>query len=223
MRRAYEIPFYRARFDAVGKTPEDFQTAADLAQFPILTKEDVRGWIVAEIEKNPEKYRNWYRVTTSGSTGTPLMICVSPAENARLTANWLRIISNAGVNPFTDKTMALKDPELIKQRNGKDSIIQKFGLLRRHVISFLSDGKTILEELNREKPDFIYFHRSKMLQTVMYAEKENLSVHKPKRICLIGEAIDKNAEHLIQKYFDGVVFSSYGTMETGGCLSEKEF
>lgn len=217
MRRAYEIPFYRARFDAIGKKPEDFRTAADLAQFPVLTKDEVRGWISAEVEKDPEKYRDWYRVTTSGSTGTPLMICVSPAENARLTANWLRIISNAGVNPFMDKTMALKDPELIKQRNGKDSIIQKLGLLRRHVVSFLSDGKTILEELNREKPDFIYFHRSKMIQTLMYAEKANIPVHKPKRICLIGEGVDKNAEELIQKYFAGVVFSSYGTMETGAC------
>lgn len=217
MRKAYKIPFYRAKFDAIGKTPSDFKTAADLVNFPLLTKNEIRNWISTELENNPKKYQHWYRVTTSGSTGTPLMICVSPAENARLTANWLRIISNAGVNPFTDKTMALKDPELIKQRKGKDSIVQKLGLLRRHVISFASSGKTILDNLNSEKPDFLYIHRSKLMETIMYAERSKEQFHKPRLIAVIGEGIDKNAEALFDKHFEGRFFSSYGTMETGAC------
>ena len=215
MRKAYKVPFYRAKFDAVGLTPADFKTAADLVKFPLLTKNEIRNWITTEINKDPEKYKDWYRYTTSGSSGTPLMTCASPAENARVAANWLRIIINQGIHIFTDKTMALKDPVLIKQRNGKDSILQKFGLLQRHVVSFLADGKTILEELNREKPAFIYFHRSKMIEMLMYAEKEGLPVHKPKSVCLIGEGIDKNTELLINKYFPGIVYSSYGAMETG--------
>lgn len=217
MRKAYQVPFYRQRFEQIGKTPEDFRTAESLAAFPILHKEEIRAWISEELKNNPEKYKHWYRITTSGSTGTPLMTCISPKENARLSANWLRIACKHGFHPFTDKTLALKDPELIKMRNGKDSILQKFGLLRRCCVSFLEDGKGILTMLNQEKPDFMYMHRSKLMQMLMYAERENLPVHKPKILAVIGEGIDQTAETFIDRYFPGIAYSSYGTMETGAC------
>ena len=56
-------------------------------------------------------------VSTSGSTGTPLKTIVSPRENAFLTANWLRIAVKNGVNPFTAKTLALKDPQIVAAGN----------------------------------------------------------------------------------------------------------
>ncbi len=217
MRKAYKVPFYRARFDAAGLKPSDFKTAGDLTKFPLLTKEDLRSWIAPQVEKNPEAYKAWYQVTTSGSTGTPLMTCISPGENARISANWLRIISCAGIHPFTHKTMALKDPALIKRRGQRDSIVQKLGLLRRTVVSFLASGQEILEELNRNRPDFLYIQRSKLVELLMYAEKSGCEFHKPKYICIVGEGIDKNTEDLIEQYFSGTVFTSYGAMETGAC------
>ena len=39
VRTAYEIPFYRERFDRAGVTPDDINTAEDLAKLPLLTKE----------------------------------------------------------------------------------------------------------------------------------------------------------------------------------------
>src|ERR1051325_693524 len=43
--RAYEgTPFYRERFQKAGFNPQrDFQSRADLARLPVLTKEDVRA------------------------------------------------------------------------------------------------------------------------------------------------------------------------------------
>src|SRR5437016_4640265 len=43
LRHAYEsVPYYRAVFASVGATPEDLQTATDLARLPLLTKEDLQ-------------------------------------------------------------------------------------------------------------------------------------------------------------------------------------
>ena len=36
MKAAYEIPFYRKRFEEHHLTPEDFHCAEDLAKFPVL-------------------------------------------------------------------------------------------------------------------------------------------------------------------------------------------
>ena len=222
MKRAYEIPFYRERFDAAGLKPDDIQTAEDLVRFPVLTKEQLKEWVRKETESNPEKYADWISVTTSGSTGIPLKTMITPRENAKLAANWLRIGYRNGLNPFFDKTMALKDPEIIKARNGRDSIVQKFGILQRFCIPFFSDGKTVLENLNREKPDFLYIHRSKLVETLLYAEKMHIEVYKPKLLGIIGEGVDAGSAPLIDKYFSGVYFSSYGTMETGACSYTKK-
>lgn len=37
MKAAYEIPFYRARFEETGTTPDDYHCAEDLYKFPLLT------------------------------------------------------------------------------------------------------------------------------------------------------------------------------------------
>ena len=36
------VPHYRARFEAAGVHPDDFQSLADLAKFPFTTKQDLR-------------------------------------------------------------------------------------------------------------------------------------------------------------------------------------
>lgn len=81
MKAAYEIPFYRARFEQTGTTPDDYHCAEDLYKFPLLTKDQLRDWMDEEAEKYPEKYKNWHVSPTSGSTGRPLRVLISPMEN----------------------------------------------------------------------------------------------------------------------------------------------
>ena len=105
MKAAYEIPFYRARFEQSGTTPDDYHCAEDLYKFPLLTKDQVRDWMDEEAAKDPEKYKYWHVSPTSGSTGRPLRVLISPKEYAYVTANWLRTMGYGGFNPFTGKTM----------------------------------------------------------------------------------------------------------------------
>ena len=53
MKAAYEIPFYRARFEQSGTTPDDYHCAEDLYKFPLLTKDQLRDWMDEEAEKIP--------------------------------------------------------------------------------------------------------------------------------------------------------------------------
>ena len=72
MKKAYQIPFYRERFDRAGVKPEDIRTAEDLVKLPPLTKDELRAWMNEEAEK--PKYKDWFHDTTSGSSGKPLML-----------------------------------------------------------------------------------------------------------------------------------------------------
>ena len=106
VKRAYEIPFYKKRFDEAGVKPEDIRTGDDLSKLPLLTKDELRAWMNEEA-KNP-KYDCWFHDTTSGSSGIPLMLLVSPKEKAYNMANWFRVMMCAGYNPFTGKKSAKK-------------------------------------------------------------------------------------------------------------------
>ena len=53
MKRAYEIPFYRKRFDACHLTPDDFHCSEDLQKFPVLTKAELRAWMKRALRHTP--------------------------------------------------------------------------------------------------------------------------------------------------------------------------
>ena len=130
MKAAYEIPFYRARFEQSGTTPDDYHCAEDLYKFPLLTKDQLREWMDEEMEKDPDKYKYWHVSPTSGSTGRPLRVLISPREYGWVTANWLRTMGYGGFNPFTGKTMS-RPNSLHGPVSEYDSPIQKMGILRR--------------------------------------------------------------------------------------------
>jgi phenylacetate-CoA ligase len=67
------VPHYRAKFDAAGVRPEDFQSLADLAKFPFTTKQDLRdsypyGMFAVPREKVVRVH------ASSGTTGKPTVV-----------------------------------------------------------------------------------------------------------------------------------------------------
>ena len=74
-RRAYEIPFYKERFDRAGVSPEDIRTGDDLTKLPVLTKDELRTWMGGL--KDQPQYKDWICDTTSGSTGKPVSVLFS--------------------------------------------------------------------------------------------------------------------------------------------------
>ena len=127
-KKAYEIPFYKERFDKAGVKPDDIRSGLDLAKLPLLTKDELRLWMKEE-GKNTEKYKYWFRDTTSGSTGEPLMVLLSPKEKGYMMSNWFRLMLTAGYNPFSGKPMSRKSAHSIT--GGRDTVLQRIGLLRR--------------------------------------------------------------------------------------------
>lgn len=216
MKRAYEIPFYRKKFDAAGLKPKDIKNREDLVKFPILTKNEIKEWLTPLVDSEKERM---HIVSTSGSTGTPLKTIVSPRENAFLTANWLRIAVKNGVNPFTAKTLALKDPQIVAA--GNESIIQKFGILRRKKLPFTAEPDYLVAEFNKYKPDFFYAHKTKLLQMIDYAEKNSITLYHPPAYAVISEMISEQDEKVFRKYLGDHIFTSYGCMETGACTFTK--
>lgn len=104
LQRCYEhAPFYRERFDRHGVHPSDLHTLADLARFPVVTKEELRQeqrehppfgrYVVAPQETWRELH------PSSGTTGTPVITIWSERDGANITDFTARTMWSFGVRP----------------------------------------------------------------------------------------------------------------------------
>ncbi|MEU6133285.1 AMP-binding protein, partial [Saccharopolyspora sp. NPDC047091] len=74
LRHAYRnVPFYRAKFDAAGVHPDDCRELADLAKFPVTTKEDLRANYPFGMFAVPREQVSRVHAS-SGTTGQPTVV-----------------------------------------------------------------------------------------------------------------------------------------------------
>lgn len=220
MEAAWKWPFYREMFEQTQTTPDDYHCAEDLYKFPVINKDQVRAWMDGEAEKNPELFADWHITPTSGSTGEPLRVLVSPREHAWFTANWLRAITLPGYNPFTGKTLS-RPNTLHYAATEKDSIIQDFGILRHKTMSDTNnntvDTETLLRQINDYKPDFLYNHKNILVRIAKYVKETGAYLWKPKYLAPISEQLDDPSREILQEVFDCRIVNCYGMNETGTC------
>lgn len=219
MNVAYENPFYRKRFEERKLKPKDIQSADDLLKLPLLKKHELREWVQEEYEKNPDKYKYWFRDSTSGSTGAPLVTYLNAHDKAYNMAAWIRMGAVQGFNPFFDSTFCLVSPHRLK--NQGDSILQKFSLLKRTQVSYLASPQEMVERFNEEKPQFMYANKSQYVQMALYAQKYNIKLSPLKLYASAAETLDKASRDLIESQFgEGKMYDTYGSTETGALAFE---
>ncbi len=215
---AYDIPFYRTRFEESGTTPEDYHCAEDLYKFPVLTKDALRDWSNDELEKNPEKYKDWHVSPTSGSTGIPLKTPFSPKENAMAHANFMRTVMMAGFIPGVHKCMH-RPNSLHVVTGGKMSLTQRIIQTRWRDMSDAIKNRVpsdvLLKEINDFKPDFLYIHKNIMVRVCLYAKRNGLYIHRPKWYAPISEMLDASSEKLLREMLGDGLINPYGLSETG--------
>ncbi len=215
MKKAYEIPFYRKRFDEAGVKPEDIRTAKDLTKLPVLTKDELREWMAEEIKK-PE-HQDWIVDTTSGSTGKPLSILFSPREKAFMKANWLRVMMVAGHNPFLKKTMSRVNAH-DEHAGGRDTFLQAFGIGRHVYVDQYAPEEQVIDEINRYQPDFLYMNKTELMRLVLYSNRTGKAIFHPPLYDPISEKVDENNRKLFIKVLGPGILDSYGSAETGACM-----
>jgi phenylacetate-CoA ligase len=75
---ARHVPYYRELFGTLGLSPDDIRGPEDLRQLPILEKDQVRAnpWRFIDERLNARKLLT---ETTTGTTGTPIRVLMTPA------------------------------------------------------------------------------------------------------------------------------------------------
>ena len=206
--RAYQIPFYKKRFDDAGVTPDAIKTKDDLYKLPTLTKEEYRAWMQSEL--NNPIVKNYKLTKTSGSTGIPTTNIYPPAEYAQHYMmdmwGWMK----GGYNPFWGKSLTKQpgDGDV-----GTKSFIQKLGILRRECFDTRWDRRDIVKKFIEYKPDFLLANSSELIYIAQYIHENSISIPKIKYYCPNGENIYGLAEKILKETYGPGLINLYGCTE----------
>jgi len=98
LRRAYDVPHYRAKCDAAGVAPAECRSLDDLARFPFTTKDDLRGAYPFGMVAVPhDKIARVH--ASSGTTGKPTVVAYTRADIDIWSDVMARSIRAAGGRP----------------------------------------------------------------------------------------------------------------------------
>lgn len=212
---AAKAPFYAERFAASGVDPAKFETLEQLANYPLLTKQDVI--LQREQMVNPEfdaKQRLY--ITTGGSSGVPVGFYLHkgvsrPKEQAYLEAQWSRRGYRIG-----DRVAVIRG-SVTSSKAGGD--ISYFDATRNWLI--LSSYHLTLERLpeyvaalNRFRPQHLHAYPSAALMLARGMEQTGVKLNfEPTSLLCGSEKLSAESQQYLELFFKAPVFHWYGHSE----------
>jgi len=110
LQHAYvHVPYYRDAMRAAGVHPEEIDSLDDLRRLPLLSKDDLRAHVFFQLFADDHRKREMLRVSTSGSTGEPLVTYVDRYQLEMRRASALRSLEWTGWR-FEDRVARLTEP-----------------------------------------------------------------------------------------------------------------
>jgi phenylacetate-CoA ligase len=219
------VPYWRETFDALGLTPSDIQSIDDLARLPLLEKQTVRERVHFDMMSDNHRKNDILRVSTSGSTGQPL-ICY--ADRAQLELRWastLRSQEWTGYR-FGDRcvrlwhqTIGMTRLQVLRERI--DALLTRRTFIPAYQINE-HNVRQFLATIERVHPTLIdgYAESFNFLST--YLKSAPATTARPCGIMSSGQTLSPQSRAMIEKSFCTKVYDKYGSREFSGIAYECE-
>jgi phenylacetate-CoA ligase len=209
LRHAYgTVPFYRRSFDALGLKPYDIKSLDDLCRLPIISKSDIR--------RNPEDFisldcsvGHLRKLSTSGSSGQPLNVYISRAEDAYRKAKHLRANYTCG-HKYSSRWLTVTSPSHFSEVKGFQKRLKFYSPL---FVSVFWDIDRQLSAIKEFKPEVLDGYSSSLSILANEARQSNTADIAPKMIFGGAELIDERSRKGIEEVFDAPFYDQYATIE----------
>lgn len=187
-----------------------------LSDFPVLTKGDFIENYDKILVDNSGEQGNLYRLSTSGSTGTPFTVLCDGDKMNRVNMNF---ISCMELNGFR---MGMKRGEFRAWIKGKNTISMWKSFKNNLIMVDISNmGEEALEKICRDiekkKIQVLVSYSSALVALSQYLKKtgRDISKWKVEMIFSMGEALPDGTYYLLKEIFGFSPVRSYGNNENG--------
>jgi phenylacetate-CoA ligase len=209
VKHAYStIPFYRHSFDALGLKPDDIKTVDDLGRLPIISKSDIRSR-PEDFISSDYSIRHLRKLSTSGSSGQPLQVYISRAEDAYRKAKHLRANYTCG-HKYSSRWLTVTSPSHFSEVKG---LQKKLNFYSPRFVSVFWDIDRQLSAINDFKPEVLDGYSSSLSILANETKQRKTVDVAPKMIFGGAELIDEQSRKGIEEAFDAPFYDQYATIE----------
>jgi len=222
VKHAYEnTSYYHRRFRERRLKPDDFKSIEDLAELPVLTREEFRSNFADLVARNyPERKMKLY--STGGSTGEPLRFYVIKKQRSWETAAMLRSNKWCGYRLGDKISLIWGSPIDVSEAEKLNNKVINF-FWRRLVLpaTELSEEqmRVYAKKLVDFKPKILRGYASAIYLFSKFIEREGLRV-RPEAVITTAEMLFDHQRKEIKEILGCDVYDSYGSREVEEIASE---
>ena len=221
------VPYYRQLFDNVGFRPDELSVRpASFRRIPLLSKAIIRRNFGSLLTTEIRRRRELSRVTTSGSTGEPLVFMQDNGYRDCVTAGVLRSLEWAGWRwgechaYLWGASSEAKTAESLRARL-MDLIFNRF-VANAFVLSDESMGEFVAQ-VRKRRPGLLYGYASSLYRFAEFVRENRFNDVGFEAIISSAEVLYPSQRQFIEETLGGKVFDRYGTREVGDLGCECEF
>jgi phenylacetate-CoA ligase len=223
---AYEtVPYYHELFDQAGLHPREISTLEDLASLPITSKADVQERR-SEFLSSAVPRRRWKLVSTSGSTGSGLIVATTLEAVQEQWATWWRCWRWHGIDRKT--WVAILGTTHVVPARQQAPPFWRYDIAGRQIVFSCAHTspenlKYYLSELRRRKPLRLHGYPSmiSLIASYLIETKTDLG-YDVRWITTSAENLLPQQTRLIEKAFGVRPKQHYGMVEAIANISECE-
>jgi phenylacetate-CoA ligase len=220
------VPYYRRTFDAVGFQPDDLRRDPEcLAKLPTLTKAIIRENLQDMLTTEPDRRRRLNRLSTSGSTGHPLVFMQDDDFRDYVTADGQRhmgwggwrlgkvhaFIWGAGLNASLAKAARTRLLDLAWNRFQTNA----FMMTDASMAAFAS-------RIMRQGPCTLFCYATALHRFAQFVRASDYHGMRFDGIFSSAEMLLPGVRAYLEETFQSPMFDRYGTLELGGVACECE-
>lgn len=209
----HAVPYYRDAFARAGLDPAHVDSVADLQRLPTLTKDALRRHASDLRARNADRFRP-VPVSSTGSTGAPVTVCVDRDTNALEFNFYWRHWGWFGYrlgDPFAQLSWAefagAPPDTLVRRQAGTGRL-----LLNALSISRVGAAR-FAEAMRAHGTRFLKGHPSALLHFALFVRHDRLTVPPLAAVFTTGEVLEPGMRTVIGEVFNTPVADAYGTME----------
>ena len=224
---AYQyVPYYQRTFDEVGFKPSDIQRdISSLTKLPILTKAIIRDNWNDLLTTESDRRKRLGRLSTSGSTGQPLIFMQDSDFRDAVTADIQRHMGWAGWKLGDLQALiwgAKINPGLTTRTRARliDWVWNRF-----QTDAFVMTDQTMTDfaqKIRRQRPPILFGYATSLYRFAQFIERSPYKDISFKGIFTSAELLLPSVREFIENTFRCKVFNRYGTVELGGVACECE-
>ena len=224
---AYQyVPYYQRTFDEVGFTPSDLRSdITSLTKLPILTKSIIRENWNDLLTTEPDRRRRLSQLSTSGSTGQPLIFMQDSDFRDGVTADIQRhmgwagwelgdlqaLIWGANINPGLTRRMRARLIDWVWNRFQTDAFV----MTDQTMTAFA-------QRIRRQRPPILFGYATSLYRFAQFIGRSPYQDITFKGVFASAELLLPSVREFIENTFRCRVFNRYGTLELGGVACECE-